>query len=99
MLLRIFCSLMGIVFSEQMCYNNFAEQIRNQTYKEELPMYTPNEQRYEKMLYNRCGKSGLRLPAVSLGFWQNFGYLDNLANMENMVHTLLRAAKSAAHGF
>ena len=50
-------------------------------------MYTPNENRYDKMLYNRCGKSGLKLSAVSLGFWQNFGYLDNLANMENMVHT------------
>ncbi len=50
-------------------------------------MYTPNENRYEKMVYNRCGKSGLKLPAVSLGLWQNFGYLDNFANMENMVHT------------
>ncbi len=50
-------------------------------------MYTPNENRYDKMLYNRCGRSGLKLSAVSLGFWQNFGYLDNLANMENMVHT------------
>lgn len=50
-------------------------------------MYTPNEHRYENMVYNRCGKSGLKLSAVSLGFWQNFGYLDNFANMENMVHT------------
>lgn len=50
-------------------------------------MYTPNEHRYEKMLYNRCGKSGLKLSAVSLGLWQNFGYLDSFSNMENMVHT------------
>lgn len=50
-------------------------------------MYTPNEHRYEKMVYNRCGRSGLKLPAVSLGLWQNFGYLDNFANMENMCHT------------
>ncbi len=50
-------------------------------------MYTPNEHRYEKMVYNRCGKSGLKLSAVSLGFWQNFGYLDNFANMENMART------------
>lgn len=50
-------------------------------------MYTPNENRYEKMPYNRCGKSGLKLSAVSLGFWQNFGYLDNFANMENMART------------
>ncbi len=34
-------------------------------------MYTPKENRYENMIYRRCGKSGLKLPAVSLGFWQN----------------------------
>ncbi|MDO4317352.1 MAG: aldo/keto reductase [Lachnospiraceae bacterium] len=50
-------------------------------------MYTANEKRYEKMVYNRCGKSGLKLPAVSLGFWQNFGNRGSLANMEAMVHT------------
>lgn len=50
-------------------------------------MYTPNEKRYENMVYNRCGKSGLKLPAVSLGLWQNFGYQSNFANMEEMVHT------------
>lgn len=50
-------------------------------------MYTPNEKRYEKMIYNRCGKSGLKLPAVSLGFWQNFGSKGCFENMEKMVHT------------
>lgn len=50
-------------------------------------MYTPNEHRYENMTYNRCGKSGLVLPVVSLGLWQNFGYRDCFANMEEMVHT------------
>lgn len=50
-------------------------------------MYTPNEHRYEKMVYNRCGKSGLKLPAVSLGIWQNFGYRDNFENMEQMIRT------------
>ncbi|TQV83172.1 L-glyceraldehyde 3-phosphate reductase [Denitrobaculum tricleocarpae] len=35
--------------------------------------YLPAENRYEKMIYNRCGKSGLRLPAISLGLWHNFG--------------------------
>lgn len=35
--------------------------------------YTPSETRYEKMVYRRCGNSGLRLPAVSLGLWHNFG--------------------------
>jgi len=35
--------------------------------------YTPNEKRYESMTYNYCGKSGLKLPAISLGLWHNFG--------------------------
>ncbi len=50
-------------------------------------MYVANEKRYEKMVYNRCGNSGLKLSAVSLGFWKNFGHTGNFANMENMVHT------------
>ncbi|MCC8136450.1 MAG: aldo/keto reductase [Ruminococcus sp.] len=50
-------------------------------------MYIANENRYDKMIYNRCGKSGLKLPAVSLGFWQNFGNGSSFANMESMVHT------------
>ena len=36
-------------------------------------MYTPDEKRYEKIPYRRCGKSGLLLPAISLGLWHNFG--------------------------
>ena len=35
--------------------------------------YQPNPDRYEKMIYNRCGNSGLKLPAISLGLWHNFG--------------------------
>lgn len=35
--------------------------------------YTPAENRYTKMKYNRCGRSGLKLPAISLGLWHNFG--------------------------
>src|SRR5215813_15050683 len=38
-----------------------------------MTTYEPNEQRYEGAKYRRCGKSGLALPAISLGFWQNFG--------------------------
>lgn len=50
-------------------------------------MYIASEKRYDKMIYNRCGKRGLKLPAVSLGFWQNFGSGSSFANMESMVHT------------
>jgi len=48
-------------------------------------MYTPNKNRYNNMLYNRCGKSGLKLSAISLGFWQNFGYKSRFDVMEEMV--------------
>ena len=50
-------------------------------------MYTANDKRYDNMIYNRCGKSGLKLPAISLGLWQNFGYRDSFDNMEKMCHT------------
>ncbi len=50
-------------------------------------MYNANDKRYEKMPYRRCGRSGLKLPAVSLGLWQNFGSKGVYANMEAMVHT------------
>lgn len=50
-------------------------------------MFIADEKRYDKMVYNRCGKSGLKLPAVSLGFWKNFGHENSLANIEKMVHT------------
>ena len=54
---------------------------------EGIRMYIADENRYDRMIYRRCGKSGLRLPAVSLGFQQNFGNNGCSANMENMVHT------------
>ena len=50
-------------------------------------MYNANESRYEKMTYNRCGKSGLKLPKVSLGFWHNFGSKDVFDNMVAMCRT------------
>lgn len=50
-------------------------------------MYNADDSRYEKMKYAYCGKSGLRLPKVSLGLWKNFGHREVFANMEDMVHT------------
>ena len=43
-------------------------------------MYLASEQRYATMRYNRAGRSGLKLPAISLGWWYNFGGLDKLEN-------------------
>lgn len=50
-------------------------------------MYIADEKRYDTMQYNRCGNSGLLLPAVSLGLWHNFGSNGNLDNMEAMCRT------------
>ena len=50
-------------------------------------MYFANEKRYEKMQYNRLGKSGLKLPAVSLGLWHNFGDTAQFSNMKELCFT------------
>ena len=50
-------------------------------------MYVAKNDRYENMKYNRCGNSGLKLPAVSLGLWHNFGDTGVYANMEQMCFT------------
>jgi L-glyceraldehyde 3-phosphate reductase len=47
--------------------------------------YIPKENRYDLMPYNRCGKWGLKLPAVSLGLWHNFGGVDVLENGRSML--------------
>lgn len=49
--------------------------------------YIAADDRYEKMKYYRCGKSGLKLPAVSLGLWHNFGSNGSFDNMMDMCHT------------
>lgn len=52
-----------------------------------MDKYIARENRYEVMKYNRCGRSGLMLPAVSLGLWHNFGTNDNYDNMRAMCRT------------
>ncbi len=47
--------------------------------------YTPNSSRYTQMQYRRCGNSGLKLPAISLGLWHNFGHVDQLENCSNIL--------------
>lgn len=51
-------------------------------------MYMPSSERYDSMQYNRCGKSGLKLPAISLGLWHNFG---NVTLYENSLSMIKRA--------
>lgn len=50
-------------------------------------VYVADEKRYEKMTYAYCGKSGLKLPAVSLGLWHNFGSTGNFETMKAMCRT------------
>lgn len=50
-------------------------------------MYSANEKRYENAVYNRCGESGLKLPAVSLGLWHNFGDTARYDNMKALCFT------------
>src|SRR2546421_2198472 len=47
--------------------------------------YHPAETRYDTMAYQRCGKSGVDLPAISLGLWHNFGGVDRFSNSRTMV--------------
>jgi L-glyceraldehyde 3-phosphate reductase len=48
-------------------------------------MYTPAPDRYQSIIYNRCGRSGLKLPAISLGLWHNFGGVDRLEDARAML--------------
>lgn len=50
-------------------------------------MYTAKENRYADMTYSRCGRSGLKLPALSLGLWHNFGDTASYENMKAMCFT------------
>ena len=52
--------------------------------------YQASATRYDGAVYNRCGRSGLKLPAVSLGLWHNFGSKDNYDNMKQMLFILIR---------
>jgi L-glyceraldehyde 3-phosphate reductase len=49
--------------------------------------YQPSPTRYQKMEYRRCGKSGLKLPALSLGLWHNFGFVNEFENSRQIIHT------------
>src|SRR5215211_1437083 len=49
--------------------------------------YTADTNRYHSMQYNRCGNSGLQLPALSLGLWHNFGDVNVFENSRNIIRT------------
>ncbi len=51
-----------------------------------MSAYVPSEDRYKEMDYRRCGRSGLQLPAISLGLWHNFGDVDDYKNARKILH-------------
>ncbi|WP_394493354.1 aldo/keto reductase [Shewanella sp. ENK2] len=51
------------------------------------PLYVAAPERYSKMTYSACGRSGIRLPQLSLGLWQNFGANDSQSNARHMLNT------------
>jgi L-glyceraldehyde 3-phosphate reductase len=51
----------------------------------EAVVYIADDKRYDTMQYRRCGRSGIKLPAVSLGLWHNFGGVDNFENSRAML--------------
>jgi L-glyceraldehyde 3-phosphate reductase len=53
--------------------------------------YNPKTSRYDRMIYNRCGRSGLKLPAISLGLWHNFGHIDDYETARKMLFTAFDA--------
>ena len=51
-----------------------------------MEFYKAEENRYADMIYRRCGRSGILLPAVSLGLWHNFGSVDVFGNFIQIAH-------------
>lgn len=49
--------------------------------------YEAKSKRYDKMVYRRCGKSGILLPAISIGLWHNFGHSDDFTNARQILRT------------
>lgn len=50
-------------------------------------IYVAHENRYDKMVYRRCGRSGIKLSALSIGLWHNFGHVDDIENGRRILRT------------
>ena len=55
--------------------------------------YIPSETRYETMSYRRCGRSGLLLPAISLGLWHNFGNITPFSTQQEILRRFVPLLK------
>ena len=67
--------------------NPGSDKLQLNTFIKKLMAYTPHADRYDRMEYRRCGNSGLRLPALSLGLWHNFGDGDPLEKCRDILRT------------
>ena len=72
-------------FSSKSAYRDNAPSGQSSIVLRAVNMYLAHESRYETMTYNRCGTSGVKLPAVSLGLWHNFGDVDSYAIGRDIV--------------
>jgi L-glyceraldehyde 3-phosphate reductase len=59
--------------------------MKTKPHKKPMTAYHPKDVRYDSMTYNRCGRSGLQLPAISLGLWHNFGGVDSVDTARAML--------------
>jgi L-glyceraldehyde 3-phosphate reductase len=59
--------------------------MKTKPHKKPMTAYHPKDARYDSMTYNRCGRSGLQLPAISLGLWHNFGGVDSVDTARAML--------------
>ena len=84
-----YCNSSGKTMLVDMCYKRIHNKYRkyNQLTRSMIMKYTANEKRYETMPYKKCGDSGLKLPALSLGLWHNFGDNADYNNMCQMCFT------------
>lgn len=61
------------------------------TNQQSIPVYEAQPNRYKEMPYRRCGKSGILLPAISLGLWHNFGHNNDFTNARMLLRTAFDA--------
>ena len=81
---------MGVTCGVAVCspYNDLVSFTRQRyLFTFEIMAYKASEKRYDNMQYNRCGHSGIKLPAISLGLWHNFGNVDDYKKARKIVRT------------
>src|SRR6195952_1077223 len=76
-----------ILLKNRIVYSSLNFNFTQLNINNNLMSYIPAPDRYSNMLYRRCGKSGIKLSAISLGLWHNFGDVDVMDNYRKTLHT------------